>query len=67
LTVNHLDLHAHGLRDYKNVREYDRGVNGFITVDGLESEGRGDLRRTTAFKEIMLGFDQVVLGKIPAS
>jgi hypothetical protein len=68
LLVDHLDDHTHGLRDDQNVGEDDGGIDkAFITFDGLESQGRGDLGCAAAFEEVTASLCFVVLREVAAS
>ena len=65
LFVDHLDSHSHGLWDDENVREDNGCVDeSFISFDGLQSQGASDLRRPTAFEEIMIALDFMVFWKV---
>lgn len=67
LFVHHYDFHAHCLRDYEDVGEDDGGVDeAGVALDGLESEGRGDLGAATALKEVILALCFVILGEVAA-
>lgn len=67
LLVDHLDCHAHRLRDHEDVGEDDGGVDqAGIALDGLESQGRGDLGVAADFKEVTPAFGFMVLGEVAA-
>ena len=65
LLVNHDYLHTHRLRNYKDVREYDRSINkASKPIDGLEGKRGGDFGRAAAFEEVILSFYFVVFGEV---
>lgn len=68
LLVDHLNDHPHGLRDNKDVGEDDGSINeAAITLNGLQSQGRGYLGITAALKKVTIPFRLMVLGKITTS
>lgn len=68
LLVDHLDGHAHGLRDDEDVGEDDGGIDeAGIAADGLESDFRGDFGIAAAFEEVSLALGLVVFREIAAS
>jgi hypothetical protein len=65
LLIHHLNFHAHGLGNDQNIREDDGGVEQTgVTLDGLESQGRGDLGVPAACEEISRALGLVVLGQV---
>lgn len=68
LLVDHLDGHAHGLRDDEDVGEDDGGVDeAGIAADGLESDFGGDFGIAAAFEEVSLALGLVVFREVAAS
>jgi hypothetical protein len=68
LLVNHDDLHAHGLRNDEDVGEDDGAIDeAGVTINRLQSQGRGNLGRTTALEEVVGAFGLVVFGQVAAS
>src|SRR5690606_24096951 len=68
LLVNHLDGHTQGLGDDKDIGKDDGGIDETrVTLDGLQSERRGDLRVPTALEEVAASLGLVVLRQIAAS
>jgi hypothetical protein len=66
--VDHDDLHTHGLRNDEDVGEDDGAINEtFVTINRLQSQGRGNLGRTTALEEVVGAFGLVVFGQVAAS
>lgn len=64
--VHHLYIHTHGLRDDKNVRKYDSGIEKTsIALDGLESDRGCDFGVAAAFEKVTVALCLVVLGEIP--
>lgn len=68
LLVDHNDLHAHGLRNDEDIGEDDGTINeAGVTINGLQSQGRGNLGRTTALEEVVGALGLVVLGQVATS
>ncbi|KAH3685810.1 hypothetical protein WICPIJ_003223 [Wickerhamomyces pijperi] len=66
--INHLDFHTHSLRNNQDVREDDSSVNQAIEmVDWLNGDLRGNLGVTAGLKEVLTGFDLVVLWQVSTS
>lgn len=67
LLINHLDSHAHGLRDNKNVGEDDSGIDQACkTADGLEGDFCCNFGVTATFEEVSFTLGFVVLGEVAA-
>lgn len=67
LLVDHLDRHAHRLRDHQDVGEDDGRVDqAGVALDGLERQGRRDLGVAADFKEVTPAFGFMVLGEVAA-
>lgn len=65
LLVDHLDDHAHGLRNDEDVREDDSGVEKpSEALNGLQGQCRGDFRVAAAFEEIAAALGLVILGEV---
>ena len=65
--VDHLDHHAHGLRDDEDVGEDDGGVDqAGEALNGLQGQGGGDLGVAAALEEVAAGFGFVVFGQVAA-
>ena len=66
--VDHNDLHSHGLRNDEDVGEDDGAINETgVTINGLQSQSRGNLGRATALEEVVGALGLVVLGQVAAS
>ena len=64
----HLDRHAHGLRNDEDVAEDNGGVDeAGIAVDGLQGQGRCDFGRAAAGEKVVVPLNIVVLGQVAAS
>lgn len=65
LLVNHLNGHAHGLRDDKNVGENDGGVNETSeALDRLQGQRRRYFWRSTAFEEVVSAFGLMIFWQV---
>lgn len=65
LLVDHLNNHAHSLGDDKNIRKDDGGIEQTgISLDGLQSEGRGNLGVAAAFEKVSAALRFMVLGQV---
>jgi hypothetical protein len=68
LLVDHLDDHAHGLRDDEDVGEDDGRVDeALVPLDGLEGERRGHLGIAAALEEVPRALGFVVLREVSSS
>lgn len=66
--VDHLDGHPHGLGDDQDIREDNGGIyEASESLNGLESQGGGDLGVPAAFEEVAGPFSFVVFREITAS
>lgn len=67
LLVNHLDHHAHGLRNHEDVGEDDGRVDeAGVALDRLQCNRRGNLGVATALEEVPVALGLVILGEVTA-
>lgn len=65
LLIQHLHDHSHSLGDDQDIREDNGGIDeAIISINGLEGQGRGDLRRAATFEEVTTTLGFMVLGKV---